>query len=356
MKIKRILLTLLLAAILLFPVSAVFADSTEFAEQAEEAEPADSISRDYAISETDTLSDDAVTIGGSLNISGVVTGDAVCIGGTVDINGTVEGDLVLIGSAGKIDSMAVIKGSYVNIGSSIEVDSRAVFEGENTNISIGALDNVIKLALRSKYGINDEHKPSAVHEIMKIISMFIILYLVSIAIILLVKPHRRVESTLYSNPFFTFLAGIGVQLLFVPAIVLLAISILGIPFIPLFILAVFAGLIFGAAVTVKIVGSWVLSKMNAENPHPALIVLTGLAVLTVIPLISALITIIGVPYLDGLFGFLKFVQTYIVITYAFGAVFLSRFGTLEYVRGAGKKKNESNPDVIEMKNEDKKEE
>lgn len=354
MKTKRILLAILLAAALIFSFPALYAEEAEGIDSIETSVK-DSISKDYTVTEEDTLNDDAVTIGGNLEISGIVTGDAVCIGGTVDINGTVEGDLVLIGSAGKIGSMAVVKGSYVNIGSSIDIDSGAVFSGESTNISIGALDRVIKLALRSKYGIGEEHAHRPVLEILKIVSGFIVIYLISLAIVLLVRPHRRVESTLYANPFFTFLAGIGVQLLFVPAIVLLAISILGIPFIPLFILAVFAGLIFGAAVTVKIAGRWLLTKMNVVDAHPALVVLAGLGLLTVIPLLSAIINIAGVPYLDGLFGFLKFVQTYIVITYAFGAVFLSRFGTLEYIRGESKNKT-NNPDVIEMKKEEKTEE
>jgi len=352
MKIRKIFIAAILSVAILISFSTVFAeDVIEDIDSAESIENAldDSISKDFLILEADTLHDDATTIGGNLEVKGIVEGDAVCIGGTFDVNGSVTGDLVLIGSAGKIGPLAHISGSYVNIGSSVEIDSNAVISGEKTNISIGALDKVIKMALLSKYGITDKAVHHPMKDILGFITGFIVIYLIALFIVLLINPHKRVESSLQGNPLMSFLSGILVQLLFVPAIVLLAISIIGIPFIPLFMIAVFAGLIFGAGVVIKTIGNWGLAKMNMENRHPALAVFAGLLLLSIIPLISLILEWFKVPYIEGLFGFLNFIQTYILLTYSFGAVFLSRFGTMVYIRKAKQINEVKEKVLIEIK-------
>jgi len=289
--------------------------------------------------------DDVVTVGGHIDVLEAVKGDVVCVGGTFNINALIEGDLVLIGAAGKIDSLTLVKGELVLVGTNAEIDSNAVFEGEKTNIQINGIGDLVRLMSKSRYRGDDfsiEHV-FKIADVLSLIAKFIFLFILAVLIILLVKPYKRVESSILESPFFIFAMGLLTEILIVPAIVLLAISIIGIPFIPIFILALLVGLAFGWAVVVNYVGKWVTEKIWKREMHAIANVLLGLATLSIIPLIHSILTWANVSYIDSLFGFLSFMQNYVVLTFAFGGVLMSRFGTMIFVKNKAEKKQINEP-------------
>ncbi len=294
---------------------------------------------DISIEQSDTLSNDAVSIGGILDINGVVNGDAVSIGGKVSINGTIDGDLVLIGSYGKIDSLTIVNGEFVNIGSNLDIHENAQFKGAKTNINLGPINKLIGLRFMPYMGKgnNISFKGS---NLVSGIAKFIILYLLSLAIILIFKGSKKVEETTIENPFRTFLAGLLVEILIIPAIIVLLISIIGIPLVPFFILLLFIAVFFGSSVIIFMTGKYVCNKFDKHNMHPSLTILIGLLVLSVIPLIHFIGVWANIGWIEALFAVLLYIQSFIIITYSFGAVALSKFGTKIYKKVEIGEKNE----------------
>ncbi len=62
------------------------------------------------VDQTGTIGQDALLLGGTVNVDGAITGDVRVIGGDITVKGTIDEDAVLIGGSVKIDKSAVIKG------------------------------------------------------------------------------------------------------------------------------------------------------------------------------------------------------------------------------------------------------
>ncbi len=293
--------------------------------------------KDVVVQTRDTTSDDAVSIGGKLIVDGLVDGDAVSVGGIVDIDGKITGDLVVIGGTGNIGPNTEVEGSFVNIGSSLNIDKKAVFHGEKTSINLGPINRLIGNHYLMSHGRTSYRRGPFSFVLrydiswIRILSKSIISYLLALAIVVLFKKGtRNVERTMNINPFATFLAGFLVELLIIPLMIILAISVIGIPFIPIFLLALFVALIFGGAVTTYMIGKYTVNKIGKGKIHISLVVLVGTVVIAILPLLSLLISMTNIGWLNILFLSLTFTEMYIILTYAFGSVTLSLFGTRIY--------------------------
>lgn len=297
--------------------------------------------------ESDSLDDDVVTIGGHIEVEGIVKGDVVCVGGTFDINASIEGELVLIGSIGKIGPLTVVEQEFVMLGSRAEIDSAAVFRGERTNIQINGVGDIVRLIAKQNKG-SDWKLEKDLFEISDIFGMlaaFIVMLGIAFGTVAVVKQHKRVEATLIESPLFIFFMGLLTEVLIIPAIILLAVSIVGIPFIPLFLIAVFAGLIFGWATLVSFCGRWLGEKLWKKDLGTFLSVLAGITAFSIIPLIHNILNWTNVSYLNTLFGFLTFLQNYVLITFALGGVLMSRFGTTIFRKNSAEKPKPPTEDI-----------
>ncbi|MGE3062309.1 MAG: hypothetical protein AB7T10_01580 [bacterium] len=297
---------------------------------------------DFDPEEADSLNDDVVTIGGHINVDGIVEGDVVCIGGTFDVNAQIKGELVLIGSTGKIGPLTVVEQEFVMLGSRADIDTAAVFKGEKTNIQINGIGAIVRLLAshNSEGKFTMERDRFDITDIFNMLAAFIVMFAIAAAVIMIVKQHKRVESSILESPLFIFLMGLLTEVLIIPAIILLAISIVGIPFIPLFVLALLAGLLFGWATVVNYTGKWIGEKLWKRELNPIMSVFVGIAAFSIIPLIHNILNWADVNYLNTLFGFLKYMQNYIIITFAFGGVLMSRFGSTVFQKNSAEKKIE----------------
>lgn len=272
-------------------------------------------------------SDDLVSIGGKINAEAEVSGDVVGIGAQVYINSRVRGDVVMIGSRGKLDSNTIIEGDFVVIGSVFDVHDNVMIEGQKTNISLGPLTGLMKMG---EFDFPYERSFTA-GKLVGAIAKFILIFIFALLVIVIYKKYHRIEDTVSGTPLKTFLFGLLVEILIVPAIIVLIVSLIGIPFIPLFILAVLFGGFVGASIIMHMFGRYVLKEfLHKENAHYALNLLAGLAVLSILPLIYHIATWTNVGWLTTLSGILKSIQWYTVITFSFGAMFLTRYGTYDY--------------------------
>jgi hypothetical protein len=139
-----------------------------------------------------------------------------------------------------------------------------------------------------------------------------------------------VERQAAAEPWKAGLTGLAAQILAIPllivTVVVLAISIIGIPLlllVPFAILGLVLGAFLGYAGVALGVGQWMERRFGWRLGSPFVVLLAGVAAIQVWTLIGHLVP---VPFFAGLLVFIGVLIQYAVWTVGFGAVLLSRFG------------------------------
>jgi len=191
--------------------------------------------------------DDRVVIGQPLKIEADENvGDAVVVGGPLTVAGHVHGDAVAVGGSVDLQAGAVVDGDAVAVGGPINVDPAAVLHGNRVGVA-GTFGGVAKgLMGRLSHYRNEHAWPwhflSFGSTLIRAITTFVL------ALLLLVfMPDRvtRVRTYLAEKPGAATLGGLAILVGFVPMLVMLAITIIGIALIPFAILAVVALVVIG---------------------------------------------------------------------------------------------------------------
>jgi hypothetical protein len=240
--------------------------------------------------------DKAVAIGGSLTIAGHVRRDAVAIGGSVTLlpNARVEGDVVSIGGEVSVAEGATVEGDYVSLGGAIPTTvgsmTRWVVGGPHMFSVLGFAARLARAAL-----------------------LFVIAVLIAVAF---PGALMRIVTYLVNRPGLSALGGLALLLGFVPLCVLLAVTIIGIPLIPVAVILLVALFLFGFTVS----AAWLGERLPVSQEHrtPSKSVAWGAAILVVVSLI---------PWIGT-------AALIIVAAMAAGAAMLSRFGRRAEIAGA----------------------
>ncbi|MCK4523730.1 hypothetical protein KAU15_02285 [candidate division WOR-3 bacterium] len=335
---KKLLSLTLMAFLLIICAASIMADDFDTDEIKELVEAKVTIEQkfnnDITLVEDSIYSDDLITIGGNLDVRGIVDGDVVGIGALVYINGHITGDLVLIGSSGRIDSNTIVDGEFVSIGSFVDMHDSVSLSGPVVSINWGPFNKLAGL----RYNVSKIEQGFTIASLISSIAKFISIFLLGCLVLLLFKKFSRCEDTIINNPLRTFLIGIFSEILFIPAIIVLTISIIGIPFIPVFILIVFLGIFIGAIIIMQIIGKFILKEFKKTDKHFSMNLFIGFAVLSIFPFFAKLSGWIGIEWLETIFGIIAFIQWYIVVTYAMGMMVLTKFGTRTYIHNNKKDK------------------
>lgn len=178
--------------------------------------------------------DQAVAVGGPLTIAGTVLEDAVCVGGPVTLEPTavVEGDVVSVGGSVDVQPGATIHGDRVGIGGPMG--------GIVGRIVSGGAANDVPIWLFAILGV-----------VSALVRAAVILLIGLLVISFLPERCERVRDHLVRRPGRSALAGLIMALAVVPLCILLAVTVIGIPLIPiaglfLFLLMVLGGTAFAS--------------------------------------------------------------------------------------------------------------
>jgi hypothetical protein len=216
------------------PAPATSAEAPAGETESEEAE------KDEQESVIDAPSDrDKVAVWSDVEIPAdqVIPGDVVCIGGKANVQGKVHGDVVVI--AGSLDMPGSAGGSVVGVGSKLVLHSGTSVRRDVVNVA-GSLDRggatvggkVINIGLGGKWF---SHLPGPFGmlgfflfwaKLLKLVLVFLGL----IVLTALVPDRIRLmgeEAPL--RPFMAFFAGLGGYVILVLTMILLCITIIGIP-------------------------------------------------------------------------------------------------------------------------------
>lgn len=239
----------------------------------------------------ETVEGNLVVFGAPVRVLGTVTGDAVAFGGPLTVNGEVEQNVVAIGGPIRLGPEAIVGGDTVNIGGSLRRAPTASVEGAVVNMA--DLDFDLS-GLRPDIWPFESSRSRMSRTWDLVGTMVRVIFLALVAAIALLAMRgtvERVAERATAEPLKSGLVGFLAQMIIVPVsivtVILLLISIIGIPLLllaPFVILALVCAWIVGFTGAALGVGHAVRSRMGALGPVTYTTVWAGI-VLLVIPTI-----------------------------------------------------------------------
>lgn len=228
-----------------------------------------------AYSSGDSSGDDVVVLGGQHEVireGQEVAGDLVVIGGSADVYGTVDGDAVALGGRIYIAPQGHVDGSLVNLGGVIDNRSNQP-QGRGGRHVTPPVETPTPEAVESSTPWYQDSWNTF---------FFFDALLVLIAFLLFPNRTRNVGEHLADHPVMAGVLGFFSPIIFAVVVVALAITIVGIPLIPVAILATVAGYLLGKAAIAEFIGIRLLEVFKVAQPRPAAAVALGLLLLFVL--------------------------------------------------------------------------
>ena len=318
------------------------------------------------IARKDTVKDDLVTRGGSITVDGVVEGDCAALGGSVSVNGTIDGDVAAFGGGVAVAESAKVTGQIASFGGSLDIkgtagDDLACFggsvnlgpkatvdgdvasmggtvkkaegakvKGEIKNISLGALDQFIPGAVQSAGSWQHERKAdSPLLGFMVTFSVVAAIGFLVLLIALFFPRHIERMAGAIESDFWTS-AGIGMlcEVALGPALLLMVVSVLGIPLIPIAVLLLLGAVLMAYAAFGLIVFRKLTHAVDPARYAATASIMLGYALLNALYLLASLLRIVPhLGFLAGLFIAINILVTWFGLTIGLGAVWRTRFGT-----------------------------
>lgn len=244
---------------------------------------------------------DVVRFGEDVEIArGTEVDTAVAIGGSVTVSGKVKGNAVAIGGSLYLKDWSEVGGNAVSIGGTIEKSPRAVVKGDITEMSFPAAAAAVTRGSVVK-GV----------AIFSIISFIAFLVLVIVLVAIFPNQLGKISAAAEGAMLKTFLFGLLAIFLFVPVIILLAISIAGIILIPVWVIIFGVGALFGYIAAAHFIGRKILKAFKLKIKTMMVETLVGVIVLAVV----------------GLVPFVGFIVKVVIGCMGLGGAVLTRFGT-----------------------------
>jgi hypothetical protein len=274
------------------------------------------IGSSITVAEDEHVTDPVVAVGGSVTVLGRVDDDVVAVGGSVRLGprARVRGDVTAVGGRVDQERGAQIGGTVneVRIGPQFDFRPWHVFAGDwfdGWNV------------------VGDGFRFAGT-----LLRVSLVLLLALIVALVAAGPVERIGERAGRDPWLSGFTGLLAQLLFIPVLVLtvviLAVSIIGIPLlvlVPFGIIAFLLAVLVGFAGVAHRIGRWAVGP-----DRPVFVALAvGVVLVSAVALLTRLLSLLPLPlwpvtWVVGLTGFLV---EYVAWTVGLGAALLTRFGT-----------------------------
>lgn len=265
-----------------------------------------------------------------------ILGDVVSIGGNVQVRGVVEGDVVSVGGDVDIHEGAEVKGDAVSVGGRVEKMGDAIVRGETVSVNVP----IPMWGLRGP----DFHKPKFFSVGWKVGFFLVGLLLVSLFNAVAGQRLDVVSRRIEREPGQSFLIGLlgicGTPIAMLISFVLLAITIIGLLLFPVLLILVWLMMLGGFAATALAVGRRTgEGRVSADSLRPArssyMHLLIGFLALHGFLILSAFFGLVGVNPLAILLLVLGICVIVFATIIGYGAVLLSRLGKQAPVAAGG---------------------
>jgi hypothetical protein len=256
-----------------------------------------------------------VVVGKSATIEANQTVDeAVVLGGSLRVKGKVDGDAVAIGGSITLEPGSVVEGDAVAVGGKIKVESGATLRGDRTSISgpfSTLIAGLVKNAKKKDGNIKIDFPDFGFWG--KVMTGLAIFLLGLLFLTFMPKKMDKMKQIMNHRPGASALGGLAIVFGFVPLLVLLCITLIGIPLVPVAILLAAVMFVLGLSVLAIWLGERIPLFQDRKTP------VVGLALG-----VGVLILVQMIPFVGGALYTLGMI-------FAAGSVLISRFG---FVNGA----------------------
>lgn len=278
---------------------------------------------------------DLVRFGGAVTVGRdeVVDGDVVAIGGYADINGEVAREVTVVGGSLNLGPDAVVRGDVTVVGGSLKRAPGARIDGKVSEVAMGAqLPSIPRGRHIFPFRAFVPHVGSFFGTLLR---MALLILFALIVVILGGRFVQAIADRAAAEPLRSGLAGLLAEVLFVPLVVLtivvLAVSIIGIPFlflVPFAVVLAFVLMLVGFTGVSSLVGRF-LSERFGIRRGPYISVAVGVLAVVGITLVAKLIGLVGglvfgVVVANSLAA-LGYLAEYIAWTIGIGALILTWF-------------------------------
>ena len=301
---------------------------------------------DYEIESDRTVDGDVALLSGELTVAGDVTGDVLVLDGELVLESTaaVEGDILQVGGS-VTNRGGSIGGELVSVGG----DRAITRDMEESFGEPPAPPERDDRSWEERYGPDRgigwaiwDNLRDGFSKLSLTISFFIVLAILGAIPLYFARGEFEVTAATVRHSFVrSFLLGLAGQVLFLPALVVLAVGILTVPLIPVFMLAVALAFAGGYVAVGYAVGDLIGERgydwlrQLAAGPYRTLLV--GLAALQILYVVISFLDFFGgiTGPLYGMTWAGATIVTWIAFTAGFGAVALSYAGTRDDWAGPG---------------------
>ncbi|KAF0197660.1 MAG: hypothetical protein FD169_262 [Bacillota bacterium] len=231
--------------------------------------------------------DDIVMMGQDAHVAAgnVLSGSVVVIGADAVIEGHVRDSVVVIFGNIRLESNAIVDGSVVSVGGSLDRKEGAQVGGEQVSLGLGDINIGHLPRFNMSYGFF-----SPIASLWKVLS---IVFLGWVIFWLIPAPILKIAGAAQGEPLKAVLFGLLGYLAVIPVSIMLLITLVGIPLIPFFWLALLVGRFMGQVALGLLAGRYLAQKLNREMTD-SLVVAMGLLVLglvTIIPVVGGLVSL-----------------------------------------------------------------
>jgi cytoskeletal protein CcmA (bactofilin family) len=280
----------------------------------------------------DESADEAVAVGGSVEVEGEVRDDVTAVGGPVRVAGKVGGEVLSVGSSVYLGPHAVVEGDVTSVGGNVHREPGAVVNG--------AIHEVGVLPFLGRHGFHRGPIWSGgwggVSDLLgSLMSLVFMALLTALVVLIARRPLERVDRVLTAEPWPSAAAGLASAILFWPLFfvmtILLILTIVGCVLLllyPFLLLYVGLLLLLGYTAVAHRLGLLLESRFNRSFGSPYTATFLGVLALQGWRVMGAVFGLLPWPFgvlsfLFSLFGLLLVTAAMVV---GFGAVVLSRFG------------------------------
>ncbi len=263
----------------------------------------------------------------------LVTDPVVAIGGSVTVLGRVDDDVVAVGGSVRLGPKARVRGDVTAVGGRVDQEKGASIGGTVNEVRIGPQFNFQPWHVFDGMWFDGWHAIGSGFRLLgTVMRVSLVLLLALLVALIAVRPVQRIADRVGRDPWLSGFTGLLAQLLFVPVLVLtvvvLAVSIIGIPLlflVPFAVLAFLIATLVGFTGVALRVGRWAVG-----GERPAFVALAvGVILISAVALVARTLALLPVPLwpISWFLAFSAFLLEYVAWTVGLGGALLTRFGT-----------------------------
>jgi len=289
-----------------------------------------------SVTVTGRITGDLVSIGGLVGIPGLVEGDVAGIGCPVEISGRVEGNVASVGGSVELSGTGEVDGDISAVGGSIVKGEKTVHKGEVNGFDMRALRSVLPRIISAVRDTQERGPgPWLIGGLIGIGLIVFFSVLVTGAVLFLLPAiffPKHVETTAAAISGEMWKAcGIGALMVvgFFPALLMMLVSVLGIPLVPFALMIyAFAAILGLSAFSVVLQGRFF---DGIKKPGPSGLpgkVAMGYAIMAGLMLFGKLL-----PFIGGILSLIGFMLLSFGAMLGLGAAWMTRMGSRTHVPG-----------------------